>query len=262
MKKLLISLSFLFFVAQATNATLLVVSDIDDTLKVAHIKDKTDRIATAFRTSNVFLGMSDIMDKIKLNNKNAKIFYLSNAPEFLMKGSHNKFINDNRFPSDGVILKPKGASSETHKAESLVKLIDDNSPSTVILIGDNGEHDVYFYSDIVKKYPHIKFITFIRVAYDLKLDEANPTYEQNGFISPFEIADVLRVENIIDQNSLREIYKEHAKPFLDEKKTKKNGPLYIPKWLSCKGFTPVFTITLNSLLEKVVQEKVKSICRD
>lgn len=250
-------------VINTTFASTIVISDIDDTLKVAHIRDTSDKISTAFRTSNIFLGMSDVFEKIKLNNKDAKFFYLSNAPEFLMKRSHNALINNGHFPKDAIILRPSGASSETHKADSLIKLIEKNKPTDVILFGDNGEHDVNFYKEIVAKYPEINFLTFIRVVYDLDLidTKANPTSDQHGFISPFEVADVLVSENIIDQNSLDEIYREHAQGFLEDKMNKKNGALYLPKWLSCKGFTPEFVSNSNEQAAKYVQAKVNSICK-
>lgn len=257
--KLLTNLLLVLFFSQ-TFAKTIVISDIDDTIKVAHIRSKTDKLITAFKTNNIFLGMADVYEKIKLHNKDAKVFYISNAPESLMKLSHHALVSNGHFPNDGILLRTKGASETEFKHIALEKLIKEQNPSTVVLFGDNGEHDVNFYQTVASKFPEIKFVTFIRVLYDLD-NKANPTDDQNGFISPFEIADVLLSEGLINKTSLDEIYSEHAPGFLADKKNKRSGHIYLPKWLSCKGFTPKFANDSKVASAQRVQDKVISICK-
>lgn len=240
-------------------ATTIVISDIDDTIKVAHIKSTTDKIFTAFKTKNIFLGMADLYEKIQME-QNAKFFYVSNAPEKLMKNSHSKLLSNGHFPKDGLFLRPKNVDDKNHKIIAIEKLLNDHKPTNVILFGDNGENDVYFYKDIEDKYPNINFTTFIRVAYDIEEQKATPSENQFGFISPFEVADILYYKGIISKVSLEEIYKTHGPGFLKDKMDEKNGPLYLPEWLSCKGHVVNFGFSTNSNQIKEVQNKAMSIC--
>ena len=235
------------------------VTDIDDTIKVAHIRSTFGKISTAFRTHNIFLGMADLYSELKKENS-LNIYYLTNAPERLMGNSHRKTLKNGKFPAWKLLLRGSGVSSTEHKVIELEKLIKDESPQKVILVGDNGEHDVHFYQDIMDKHPEIKFYTFIRVAYDLDNDKANPTSSQVGFTSPFEIADTLKSEGLLSDQALRELYVAHGPSFIADKKDESNGPLYLPEWQSCKGHQVSMENLHNLTIVNLVEEKINKNC--
>lgn len=235
------------------------VTDIDDTIKAAHIRSTIGKINTAFRTKNIFLGMADLYSELKKENS-LNIYYLTNAPEKLMGNSHRATLRNGRFPDGKLLLRPSGISSTEHKVIELEKLVRKESPDKVILVGDNGEHDVYFYQDIMNKYPKIKFYTFIRVAYDLDDDKANPTDGQLGFTTPFEIADALKNEGLLSDYALRELYVAHGPSFLADKKNETHGPLYLPEWQSCHGHSVRLENLHHLTIVKLVEEKINKNC--
>ncbi|EQC45570.1 phosphatase domain-containing protein [Bacteriovorax sp. Seq25_V] len=237
----------------------ILVTDIDDTIKAAHIRSTFGKINTAFRTKNVFLGMADLYSELKKENS-LNIYYLTNAPEKLMGNSHRATLRNGRFPEGELLLRPSGVDSSEHKVIELEKLIQKESPNKVILIGDNGEHDVHFYQEIMDKHPSIKFHTFIRIAYDLDDEKANPTDSQIGFTTPFEIADALKSEGIFSDRALRELYVTHGPSFLADKKDESNGPLYLPEWQSCNGHSVRLENLHHLTIVNLVEDKINKNC--
>lgn len=236
-----------------------VVSDIDDTLKVSHVRDPKDLILNAFRTSNRFLGMSDLLHSLKKDN-NAEIVYLTNAPKNLMEWSHSKLLFDGKFPRGTIYLRD-GLSSDEHKVFTLRKIIKEKKPTRLILFGDNGEKDIYFYERIKNSFPNIEFTIFIRAAYDLDRDHT-PLEGQYGFVSPFEVAWTLDKLGLIESHSIQILYNKHAIDFITEKRNLTTGPMYLPSWIKCKGFKVENYIDGIHNLDAYIMRKINKICKN
>jgi len=253
--KLLLALLFVF----SASAKTILVTDIDDTLKVAHIRSTIGTVANAFRTQNIFLGMNDVISAVK-KDADADIYYLTNAPELLMGASHTALLRNGKFPSGKLLLRPTGVSSDIHKIISLQYLIESQRPDSVILIGDNGEKDIKFYNRIAKTYPGIKFHTFIRIAYSLDKDHS-PMRDQLGFISPMEITAKLYNEGFVSLDSADKIFDFHGPRFVADKQWKSKGMMYLPNWLTCRGHISFNTLfAFSHPWKTAIKRKIQKVC--
>ena len=228
------SLLIFLFTISIAQAQTLIISDIDDTIKVSNVRSKVGLAANALRTENIFLGMADIYKAI-IDKKDAKVFYLSNAFESLMLKPHTELLRNGKFPKGKLILRRIGTSSSDHKLGQLSKIIKEHNPENVILFGDNGQSDFKYYETIRSKFTQVNFITFIRTAYDV--DDSNTLFQgQYGFVSPHEVANILAKKWMIFKTARTKIYQEHTNSFLmNMTRRGQKGRMYIPKWLRCNG---------------------------
>ena len=147
--------------ALTNSSSTLLVSDIDDTIKRTDVPNKVEAVINAFGTTNQFAGMSLLYkgwhDE---DTSNKKITYLSAAPgPLLLLGI--RFLKGSSFPGDTSDVSQSVVSgrkfSETSgdfKTTKLKQMYDANVaagtvPNTVILIGDNGEQDMFAYANYI-----------------------------------------------------------------------------------------------------------------
>lgn len=258
---------FLFSVTTwAASPEILVVSDIDDTLKISHVLSSWDSFMNAGRYKNHFRGMSEILVKLeKDQGTHAKFAYVSNAPKSLMEGSHRKFIALNGFPLGALYVRDK-LDENQHKLVTIQKLIDENKPEYVVLIGDNGENDPKFYEAIVKKNPKIQFLTLIHRVYTSKKgakDQGSPIFPgQLSYVTSVEVAEEFFYTKLISENSFNSFVKAIVPEILIEKMTESTGTLAFPKWMNCADHLALFDPWLvpadvTALLEKYYAVRAK-----
>ncbi len=240
-------------------AKTILVSDIDDTVKVAHVRNKIAAVKNAYRVTNIFLGMADLY-KIIERRLDADIYYLTNAPAEVMKWSHSTLLYAGDFPQqENLLIRPIKVSTKVFKAQKLRELIEREKPDQVILVGDNGEHDHTFYHDVSEEYPGIKFYIFIRAAYNFNAD--NKLYSgQKSFITPFEIADSLYQSRLLHKSDSERLLDLHLQDYLDEKDLEDEGMMYTPEWQSCYGHRLSFWAMIRSTLPSKLTKKIKKLC--
>ncbi len=104
----------------ATYGKVLLISDIDDTIKVSHILGPiAEKLARGGNITTPFTGMPQLYQLIlnsfspKVTNENtsARVVYLSNAPEQVfgipaLLTSHQNFVRYNKFPAGDSHLRP------------------------------------------------------------------------------------------------------------------------------------------------------------
>lgn len=223
--------------AVAANSDILLVSDIDDTLKISHVLSTWDSFTNSGKIGNHFRGMSEALNLIKNDQGNkVKFAYVSNAPKSIMNSNHTKFIAQNKFPTGALFTRDK-LSSETHKVVTIQKLIDENKPLYVILIGDNGENDPRFYEAIVKSNPGVQFLTIIHQVYSSKAgakDQGSPLYPgQLSYVTSVEVAEIFLETNLISNRSFDGFARNVIPAILKDKLTLKAGTIAFPKWMDC-----------------------------
>lgn len=220
----------------------LLVSDVDDTIKVSYVLEKHSVTANAFMMKNVFMGMPDLYQRIQSNTK-SDVKYLSNAPTKFVGRLHRKFLRKNKFPKGDLVTRSfyeirKGSE---HKVNSLRKFITDNNPESMILIGDNGEKDTEVYHQIATEFPEVEMHTFIRQAYSSvghSENFAKPLEEnQRPFVSSIEIAAELYQLGILTQEDLTEHILLTAPDIIKEDHERERGrPMAFPEWYDCRDF--------------------------
>lgn len=250
----------LLFSSMAVHAKTLIVSDIDDTIKASHVRNKMDSAANALVTTIAFKGMSDTFDVV-LNSGDAEIIYVTNALEIMMKSSHTKFIENNKFPKGKIYLRT--GSADHHKLNSIRKHIDDDpSIDRLILVGDNGERDITFYNQIRQEYKDRLLVinTYIRIVYSVPYKVLPLEEGQKGFVSPLELLTDLTENDFVSGDNYYEIAEKIASDVVLANKVDTKDPQYFPEWLTCKNFDPgSYPDLMTPEIEKGF-EKVRSIC--
>lgn len=118
----------------------LVISDVDDTIKLSNVRSTIDKGFNAFMDFNAFLGMADLYQAIE-RQPETSIYYVSNAPSFLMHSRHTEFLNQFGFPQLWNLRTRPDSSDQSFKVQTILQLVDQEQPEVLVLIGDNGEHD-------------------------------------------------------------------------------------------------------------------------
>lgn len=210
-----------------TKERILIISDIDDTIKVSHvISYKSFNPSGLFRTwdSNTpFAGMANLYQLIINENPGVnQVAYLSNAPSAktgidYLQNSHETFLRNNQFPNGRLVLRDVIFDSE-HKNKSIRNLVAEVNPTLVVMVGDNGENDVNVYQQarLELNQQGIKSLIYIHQLYSSQDDdEAGKTLYlgQIGYATPVEIALDLNQKTILSRDSATWVY-EHTIPYI------------------------------------------------
>ena len=252
---LLLSANLLF-------AKTFIISDIDDTLKVSHVLNTADAALNAFRTDIPFKGSPELFRFLEKEVKDSKFFYVTNAPKWLMKKSHTKFIRENAFPKGDIYLKSE-YSSEEHKIKTILKILKKETPTQLILIGDNGQEDIKFYDHIAREvertYPKMKVHQFIHVLYEeedtLMLEEGQvPFVTTLGILSGMASQKVMGLSSI----KLRAFANSQAAMVLKEQRSYES--LMFPEWYACRGYVYSNHFSSRGMVQKAF-DHIEDICK-
>ena len=237
---------------QVVNAKTIVISDIDDTIKLSHILDKTDSFKNVFRTENVFLGMNTAYQLLKSQDPNIEFFYVSNGPTLGVGDLHLKFLKTHSFPDrKNAFFRDVGYPdpqdpNETifgldpdHKNKVISALIESKKPDLVIMIGDNGEQDPFVYDAIVKKYPNTKILSQIHMPYFTAATD--PQYRgkalqgrQEGFATAYDMILSWLSRGIIQPQSVVLFETLFRESLAKEDKLNDKGAMALPDWTDCR----------------------------
>ncbi len=253
MKKLTTILAVFLF-SLSLSAKTVVLSDIDDTLKVAHVRSTFGKLLRALNTKVKFTGMPELFHALEKSGEVSAFYYLSNAPKSLMGSSHPNFLANNKFPAGTTWLRDDLSSME-HKPYHLRKLITLENPDTVILFGDNGEYDAKFYADFGREFPNVRLITFIRYLYS----EAEETAAQHEFVTALNPYLILKEEGYIKSGLKEE--EIIARQIIVSERDGSYAPVVFPSFLNCPGYD-VDAAHSGSDLVKKAAAKVAKICSE
>jgi Phosphatidate phosphatase APP1, catalytic domain len=148
-----------------------VISDIDDTIKLTRVRDRSAMIRSTFlEPFQPVPGMAELY-RVWQCNSDAQIWYVSASP-WQLYYPLSEFLGKSGFPSGPVSLKSVGLTGKTFfdffkdadrfkKAaiEPILKRFPDRS---FVLVGDSGERDPEVYGELARNYPHNIVSIFIR----------------------------------------------------------------------------------------------------
>ena len=217
--------------ATTMSPKVLLISDIDDTIKVSHVLSyKSWDPAVALRVLNSttpFKGMASLYQTLKNQSYSQfNVVYLSNAPSkkfgitFIEK-SHRKLIKNNGFPEGDLLFKDM-AFDKDHKIKSIREMVKKYKPEVVIMIGDNGEQDAIIYSQAAEEFKTqgLHSLTYIHQLYGSKSEKEKGQLlrvGQIGYTTPFEIAYDLYLKNLMNQTSIEWMVKNIIPDIKNEK---------------------------------------------
>ncbi|GIL18866.1 MAG: hypothetical protein BroJett040_26170 [Oligoflexia bacterium] len=231
-------LGFLFsvLVSFSSFSQTLIISDIDDTIKISHVIDFQDATDNAYKLGNLFLGMNDLYNFLGqqiLKKEGGSFVYLSNAPVDLMQMSHTQFLNRNRFPKGRVWLSDTYLA-EDHKINALRELLSSRKFNRIIFFGDNGELDSVIYDQIQKEFPEYHYETYIHLAYTSLGDGTLLRGQQVGFVTPVEVIQDLHEKKRISVEAKDSFISKLVPVILKAPLDKSDGSVAFPMWMDCR----------------------------
>lgn len=208
---------------------LLIVSDIDDTLKISHVLDKWDMINNAPRTDSFFLGTNLMLNLLINENPDSQLYYISNAPDRMMRVFHERFIEQNAFPRAPVLLR-NFFSTEDFKVTTITRLVREHKPKIVVAIGDNGEEDAQVYDRIKKLFPEVQMVTSIHMVYSSpqKIEK-----DQKPWVTALDLGLTWQKRNLIKTESLNKIAKLLLQQMSEQDMNETRGQIAFPQWMDC-----------------------------
>lgn len=263
-------LATLVFSSMSASAQTLLVSDMDDTIKVSYVLDKDSVVANVAMIHNVFMGMPELYQAISQIPDVKSIKYLSNAPKKIIGDLHEKFLKLNQFPQGEFVARSwyDLRTGNSHKVYSLRKFIKQYDPKEMILIGDNGEADAEIYAQIRTEYPSVLGPTYIRQAYSsigFSGNFAKPLHEgQIPFSSSVDIAVDLFKRGYLSSEAVTDHVLDVVPDMLDEDEDENRGPSAFPEWYDCRDFKlPNLPVLVDLKANDLLQEygnKVQQRC--
>lgn len=236
----------------------LLISDVDDTLKVAHVLNKLDLIQNGMRTDNPFLGMSSLYQMRLKNEPGLVIAYVSNAYEIIMDGKHNELLKKAKFPAGEVLLR-KNPTDNEHKNNAIRALVAKYNPKKMVLIGDNAEGDPEIYAKASEEFKRLDIEVYIHQIYSTKSSKEKGTElhpGQIGYVTAVDLAMMWFGQNFIRQSDMQNWVSQIVPLVLKEKENLSSGALAFPSWMNCKDFTPPANELLNNdLLSQYVEKR-------
>lgn len=155
-----------------------VISDIDDTIKVSQVLDKSELLANTFlREFRAVPGMAAAYRRWA--DQGAAFHYVSASP-WQLYPALTRFLDRAGFPPGEVLLRRLRVKdrrffafmgqSRDYKTQAILDLIGRFPERTFILVGDSGESDPAIYAAIARAHPRSVAAIFIRLVLD---DEAH-----------------------------------------------------------------------------------------
>ena len=169
--------------AGASRTPLLLISDLDDTIKISHTQSKLITVYRGLFRSSAFAGMAQLYGEILAAHPGSD-FYLVSASPPQIKKKIEFFLEMNGFPSARIVLRDwlRQTSIIKYKLGSLLALVEAASGPT-ILVGDDTEQDPEVFAHVAKRFPEKVTARYIRTVRGRELPEGTL-----GFFTAFDVA--------------------------------------------------------------------------
>jgi hypothetical protein len=165
---------------------LLLISDLDDTIKISHTQNK---LVTAYRglfRSSAFAGMAQLYAELLANHSNSSIWVVTSSPPQIRK-KVEFFLTKNQFPQCEILMRDwvRQTSTLKYKLGSIMQLVEEGKKNGLVslLLGDDTEHDAEVFAHVAKRYPESVAARYVRIIKGRALPEGSI-----GYFTAFDIA--------------------------------------------------------------------------
>ena len=167
------------------SAKTLIVSDIDDTIKMTDILGAKVKVAVSpFFEVKAFAGMNSLYEN--LLNEETKIYYISGSPQYIRNNVEN-YLSSHHFPQFKNLILRTNLSDDIFKVKyyAITKLISEEKPDKVLFIGDDTEYDPEVYEQLSLENPGLVNGIYIRSVQNRYIGHLEGV---KSFFAPLEIA--------------------------------------------------------------------------
>lgn len=207
-----LSLSTVF----TAQAKIIVVSDIDDTIRQSNVVNLVDAFTRLFTTPLAFEGLKHLYQDLKRQSlqksSEFEVCYISASyPVFY---NAEEWVKLKGFPQGLVVQRRVGENKKTFKKKHIKAFLQEkmNRDDTVLFFGDNAEIDLEIYSEIVKELAIEDSNIYIRdvrmeVSMYAPIKKVIPNVAKNVkfFAADYELLSLKRFSKV-DQKSKKAIY--------------------------------------------------------
>ncbi len=245
-------------VGELSQVETLLISDIDDTLKVSRVLNKLDLAQNGLRTDNPFLGMSSLYQLRMKSEPGLVIAYVSNAYKIIMNNSHRELLKKAQFPAGEVLLRENPVDEE-HKNNAIRALVAKHNPKKLILVGDNAEGDPEIYAKASEEFKRLDIEVYIHQVYSVKAAKEKGTKlhpGQVGYATAVDLAMMWSGQSLIRQQDMQNWVEQIVPLILNEKENLSAGALAFPSWMNCQDFVaPEGELVSGDLLTQYVEKR-------
>ncbi|OUR97863.1 hypothetical protein A9Q84_06605 [Halobacteriovorax marinus] len=266
------------------NAKVMMISDIDDTIKRSHI---LGYMTGGVRTTNPFIGMPELYMAFQCHAEETKISkkfclskrgmvhsnkrwvsYVTGAVGRLQLFGR-EFISRSKFPTGTVAGRTANLSTLNFKAKEISEIIS-TQDFDFILIGDNGQHDVAAYKKVTDRFSSKNIVTFIHQLYSVyEEDKAKRGVKlakgQIAYLTASDLALEFYARGWIDYEDVLKVSKK-VFSYINSR----DDDIYekvIPSWTKCAAFVKSYkrpSVSIDSQLDdtlKRIEKRLNSLCR-
>jgi hypothetical protein len=160
-----------------------IVSDVDDTVKVTHVLYPPDAVRNAVASNVGFAGMPQLYrELLGPNSSPERLEFVSGSPRLILSHKVKEFLEEASFPAYKLTLRDRVRSAYQYK-ERLLQAMYKDSQGKFILIGDDTECDPLVYRDFALSKPNQVLAIYIhRITGDSLPEGSIP------FVTAYDIA--------------------------------------------------------------------------
>jgi hypothetical protein len=130
-----------------------IVSDVDDTVKVTHVLYRPDAVRNAVASNVGFAGMPQLYrELLGPHSSPERLEFVSGSPRLILSHKVKEFLEEASFPAHKLTLRDRVRSAYQYK-EGLLRAMYKDSQDKFILIGDDTECDPLVYRDFAHSKP-------------------------------------------------------------------------------------------------------------
>jgi hypothetical protein len=218
----------------------LVIVNIEDTLKLAHVRNFWDSLNYTSDHRKRFLGMSTALSQLAINNRGYQFVYLTQSPELVAGKTELEFLAKFNFPLGE--LKTYNSELESTTRFDVLKQIVSSRPKVtrVIMLSHNGGSDPALFHELALAFKEVAFFPYIHVVYSTtSFSEVGSVLypEQTGFVTAVELMVDWQRHGLVDYTRTVEIAQSLIPKILDEKLDTSGVYEYaLPSFMNCDDF--------------------------
>jgi hypothetical protein len=217
----------------------LVIVNVEDTLKLAHVRNFWDSLNYTSDLRKRFLGMSAVLNQLAMNNRGFHFAYLTQSPELVAGKTELEFLRKFGFPL-GELKTYTSEPNSTKRLQVLKDLIATHSATRVILMSHNGGDDPALFHELAASYTDVLFLPYIHVVYSTSSfsEVGSVLYpEQTGFVTSVELLVDWQQRGFVDFTKSVEISQALIPKILDENIEAPGVYEYaVPSFMNCDDF--------------------------
>lgn len=217
----------------------LVIVNVEDTLKIAHIQNFWDSLNYNTDSKRRFMGMSQALQLLARNNPSYRFVYLTRPVELVAGKTEREFVLENKFPRGEFKAYSVDSTTESRVA-ILRRLLSNYGVKNVILMGHNGSPDPVVFKTLSTEFTHVNFTQYIHVVYSTSaVTELGVSLypEQTGYVTAVELIVDWQLRGLTDPvETMKFATTMVNRVLLEDPEMHKMEEFAIPLFVNCDDF--------------------------